>query len=101
MDVSLIKDILTIAAIVASALGSIVGAIWWLNSVWNAIKENKILREKDKEELLGEISKLHTKVDRVELETKHQVEKTHGLFSEIKEQIARLEGKIEVFFSNK
>lgn len=98
MQIETVKDILYIGGVTFAALSSFIGGIWWLSSVWSAIKENKKLREEDRQEIMAEITKLHTKIDRVENETRKRVDETHRLFSEIKEQIAKLEGKLEIFF---
>ena len=50
---------------------------------------------------MEKVEDLNRKIDRVEVETREVVEKTHRLFGEIKEQLARMEGKWEVFFKQK
>lgn len=98
---TVIKDSIYIIGAVIGLVSSFVGGVWWLSSVWSAIKENKKLREEDKKELIEEINELKSKIDRVERETQHRVEQTHKLFADIKEQLARMEGRLEIFFREK
>lgn len=101
MELSHVKDYIYIIGAIIGFLTTLVGGIAWLTNIHNNIKENQKLRKEDKDELLIHIDELHKKIDKVETDARQRVEDTFRLFSEIKEQLARWEGKFEVFFKNK